>query len=61
MSDFFAALALVLVIEGLLYAAFVDQMKGMLKSFLDLSSSTIRVAGLGVAGLGLILLWTIRG
>lgn len=61
MTDFLAALALVLVLEGLFYAAFGQQMKKGLATFLALPASTIRAVGLACAGVGLVLLWFIRG
>jgi uncharacterized protein YjeT (DUF2065 family) len=60
-SDLFAALALVIVIEGLLYAAFPDQMKAMLARLMTLPASTIRAVALACAAVGLVLLWVIRG
>lgn len=61
MSDLLAALALAIVIEGLLYAAFPEQMKKILASILSMPASTIRAAALTCAGVGLLLLWFIRG
>lgn len=61
MTDFFAALALALVIEGLLYAAFPEQMKAMLASVLAQPASRIRAVALACAAAGLVLLWLIRG
>lgn len=61
MSDLFAALALVLVIEGLLYAAFPEQMKRAMLAVLETPASKLRVAALTIAAAGLILLWLIRG
>jgi uncharacterized protein YjeT (DUF2065 family) len=60
-TDFLAAVALVLVMEGLAYAAFGGRMKQGLSFFLSLPTSTIRAVGLAVAATGLILLWVIRG
>lgn len=60
MSDLFAALALAIVIEGLLYAAFPDQMKRMIAQMLELPSGQLRVAALGVAAVGLTLLAIVR-
>lgn len=60
MSDLFAALALAIVIEGLLYAAFPEQMKRMIAQMLDLPSGQLRVAALGVAAVGLVLLAVVR-
>jgi uncharacterized protein YjeT (DUF2065 family) len=60
-SDFAAAFGLMLVIEGLLYAAFGGQMKRGIGTLLSLPVSTIRAIGLSSAALGLVLLWAIRG
>jgi uncharacterized protein YjeT (DUF2065 family) len=59
--DFAAAFGLMLVIEGLLYAAFGGQMQRWIGSFLSLPVSTIRAIGLVTAGIGLVLLWAVRG
>ena len=59
-ADLFTALALVLVIEGLIYALFPDAMKRMMASILQLPSSSIRSAGLLAAIVGLVLIWIIR-
>ena len=61
MSDLFAALGLAIVLEGLLYAAFPEQMKRMLATLLVLPAPTIRVGALICAGVGLLLLWLVRG
>ena len=61
MTDFLAALALAIVIEGLLYAAFPEQMKKMLASILSMPASTIRAVALACAAFGLVLLWFARG
>jgi len=60
-SDLLAALALAIVMEGLLYAAFPEQMKTMLARVSTLPASTIRAAALACAAVGLVLLWVIRG
>ncbi len=61
MIEFASALALAVVIEGLLYAAFPEQMKRMLATIQSLPASTIRAVALACAGAGLVLLWIIRG
>lgn len=61
MIELFSALALVLVLEGLVYAAFPEQMKKMLASIQSMPASTIRAAALACAGVGLVLLWLVRG
>jgi uncharacterized protein len=60
-SDLFAALALAIVIEGLLYAAFPEQMKRMLATLTTVPASTLRAGALACAAVGLVLLWLIRG
>ena len=61
MIELFSALALVLVLEGLVYAAFPEQMKKLLASVQTMPASTIRAAALACAGVGLVLLWLLRG
>lgn len=61
MLELFSALALVLVLEGLVYAAFPEQMKKLLASVQSMPASTIRAAALACAGVGLVLLWLLRG
>jgi uncharacterized protein YjeT (DUF2065 family) len=60
-TELFSALALAIVIEGLLYAAFPEQMKRMLASVQTLPASTIRAVALACAAAGLVLLWFVRG
>lgn len=60
MSDLFAALALAVVIEGLLYAAFPEQMKRMITQVLEVPSGQLRLVALGVAAVGLMLLALVR-
>ena len=61
MNDLWTALALVLVIEGLLYAAFPDPMRRMVVAILAVSVATLRIAGLVTAGVGLLAVWLLRG
>jgi uncharacterized protein YjeT (DUF2065 family) len=60
MSDFLAALGLVFVIEGLLFAALPTQAKRALMSVLETPETTLRVIGLGSALVGLGLVWLAR-
>jgi hypothetical protein len=60
-TELLSALALAIVIEGLVYAAFPEQMKRMLAAVQALPASTIRAAALACAAVGLVLLWGIRG
>ena len=61
MTDFLTALALVMVIEGVLYAGFPDTMKRGMQAAFELPPTTLRAVGLAVALLGLIGVWLIRG
>lgn len=61
MDDLWAALGLVLVIEGALYALFPDGMRNVLRRSLELPATTVRAAGIVGAGSGLVVIWLIRG
>ena len=61
MADFLAAMGLLLVIEGVLYAAFPEGMKRMVRLALEMPSSTMRAGGLGASVLGLVIVWLVRG
>lgn len=60
MSDFLVGLALVLVIEGFLYAAFPEAMKRMLEQVRDMPPQTLRIAGLAGFVIGVGIVWLIR-
>jgi uncharacterized protein YjeT (DUF2065 family) len=60
MTDFLAALGLVFVIEGLVFAAFPGQAKRAMQSVLDTPDALLRVIGIGSAVVGLILVWLVR-
>ncbi len=60
MQDLLTALALVLVIEGVLYAAFPAAMRRTLEAALAAPPSTLRVAGLVAVAVGVALVWLIR-
>lgn len=61
MSDFLAALGLVLVIEGVVYAAFPAGLKRMMESALGMPETTLRTGGLVAAATGLFIVWLVRG
>ncbi len=61
MADLLTALALVLVLEGLLYAVFPEQMKRMVVTILSVPPGTLRVAGLAAAVVGVGIVWLVRG
>ena len=54
-----SAIALVFVIEGLLYAFFTDGIKRMIAMALSLPTEKLRNFGLTMAGIGLFFLWLI--
>jgi uncharacterized protein YjeT (DUF2065 family) len=61
MEDFLAALGLVFVIEGLVFAAFPAQAKRAMASVMETPEGSLRLIGLGSAVVGLILVWLVRG
>lgn len=60
MDDFFVALGLVFVLEGLVFAAFPAFTKRAMQSVLNTPDQALRLAGLGSAIAGLILIWLLR-
>lgn len=60
MGDFLAALGLVLVIEGVLYAAAPERMKRMAAAIQPVPPAALRIGGLAAAMLGLGLVWLVR-
>jgi hypothetical protein len=61
MEDFLAALGLVFVIEGLVFAAFPAQAKRAMASVMETPDGSLRLIGLGSAVVGLIVVWLVRG
>jgi uncharacterized protein YjeT (DUF2065 family) len=61
MSDFVVAIGLVLVIEGLIFAAFPRAAKRMAANALESPEGVLRIAGVVSAVLGVGLIWLIRG
>ena len=61
MSDFLVAIGLVLVIEGLLFAAFPRVAKRLAANALESPESSLRIAGVVSAVLGIIAIWLVRG
>jgi uncharacterized protein YjeT (DUF2065 family) len=59
-NDFLAALGLAVVIEGLVYAAFPEQMKKALDRVNAMPVMRIRGVALACAAVGLVLLWAVR-
>jgi uncharacterized protein YjeT (DUF2065 family) len=61
MSDFLVAIGLVLVIEGLLFAALPGVAKRLAANALESPESALRIAGVISAVLGIIAIWFVRG
>lgn len=61
MMDILAAIGLMLVIEGALYAAFPRGMRETLVRISGLNDAQLRNLGLALAGFGLILMAMLRG
>lgn len=60
MSDFLAALGLVFVIEGLIFAAFPGHAKQAMLSVLETSDASLRKLGIAAAAIGLLVVWLVR-
>jgi uncharacterized protein len=61
MSDFVVAVALVLVLEGILFAAFPAVSKRAMESALETPDATLRIAGIVAAAIGVLIVWLVRG
>jgi len=61
MHQFLVAIGLVLVIEGLLFAAFPTAAKRLAATAIESPETSLRVAGILSAVLGLVLIWLVRG
>jgi uncharacterized protein YjeT (DUF2065 family) len=61
MTDFIAALGLVFVIEGLVFAAFPGPAKRSMAAVMATPDTVLRAIGIGSAVVGLIVVWLVRG
>jgi uncharacterized protein YjeT (DUF2065 family) len=61
MTDFLAALGLVFVIEGLIFAAFPAHAKKAMLSVIETPESSLRMIGIVAAIVGLVVVWLVRG
>lgn len=61
MSELLSALGLVLVIEGLLWAAFPGMAVKLLQTASQMPEQTLRTIGLSVLAAGVLLVWLVRG
>jgi uncharacterized protein len=59
-SDFLVGVGMVLVIEGLLFAAIPNGMRTAMKSAFASPDNILRAVGLVSAVIGLILIWLVR-
>ena len=59
-ADFLIGVGILLVIEGLMFAAAPAWLKRAMKSALETPDHILRGAGIGSAVVGLILIWLIR-
>jgi uncharacterized protein YjeT (DUF2065 family) len=60
MRDFLAALGLLLVVEGIVFAAFPEAVKRAMAEAAQSPADRMRIVGLVSAVLGLILVWFVR-
>jgi len=60
MRDFATAIALILVIEGILYALMPESMKLLALRTMSTPAQALRAAGLIAACLGVLLVWVLR-
>jgi uncharacterized protein len=60
MSDFLAALGLVLAIEGILFAAFPLAAKRAMAAALETPDGRLRIVGLVSALIGVAIVWLVR-
>ena len=61
MHDFIAALGLVLVIEGLTFAAFPGTLRRATAKLMEAPEGQLRTAGIVAAVVGLAVVWLVRG
>ncbi len=60
MGDLLAAVGLVLVIEGVVYALFPEGAKRTLGALQDLPPRVLRFGGLAALGVGFVIVWAAR-
>jgi len=60
MSEFVAAIGLVFVIEGLLYAILPGRLKGMMAMMQQVPEETLRTGGLFAVAAGVAIVWIAR-
>ncbi|WP_319485811.1 DUF2065 domain-containing protein [uncultured Cohaesibacter sp.] len=60
MSDFLAAVGLVFVIEGFLWAAMPRSMKRMMLEVATIPGASLRIGGVVAMVIGVLIVWLIR-
>jgi hypothetical protein len=60
MSDILVGIGFVLVIEGMLYAAFPGGLKKMMAMAQELPEQTMRAGGLAALAIGVLIVWLVR-
>ncbi len=60
MTDFLAAIGLVLVIEGVLFALLPGKAQEAMRSAAETPAETLRLVGLACAVAGVIVIWLAR-
>ena len=60
MKDLFTALALVLVIEGVLYALFPSKMRYLISKMTEVQDTSMRTSGILAIFVGVACVWVIR-
>ena len=60
MKDLFTALALVLVIEGVLYALFPSKMQYLISKMTEVQDTSLRTSGILAILVGVACVWVIR-
>ena len=61
MQDLFAAIGLVLVIEGLVHGGFPSLARKLAGEVLSMPENALRIAGLVAIAIGVGIVWLVRG
>ncbi len=61
MTDFLAAMGLVLVVEGLIYGGFPRLARRLATEVLSAPEGTLRIGGLCAIAAGVGIVWLVRG
>jgi len=61
MTDLWAALGLVLVLEGAAYALFPDKMSDMMRQIPEIPVPVLRIMGITAVAIGWLVVWLVRG